>query len=34
MLLNPENVTVLGGEVPSLVEKWEVSQSLAKFAKG
>lgn len=34
LLLNSKNIDVLGGMVASLVEKWEVNRSLAKYAKG
>lgn len=34
LLLDSKNVEVLGGVVPSLIEKWEVSRTLAKYAKG
>jgi tudor domain-containing protein 3 len=34
LLLKPSNCTVLGGHVSHLVEKWELTRSLAKYAKG
>ncbi|XP_053659028.1 tudor domain-containing protein 3 [Anopheles marshallii] len=34
MMLSEKNVQVLGGHVTALVEKWELSRTMAKFAKG
>ncbi|XP_058116460.1 trithorax group protein osa [Anopheles ziemanni] len=34
MMLSDKNVTVLGGQVTALVEKWELSRTMAKYAKG
>ncbi|KFB51286.1 hypothetical protein ZHAS_00019336 [Anopheles sinensis] len=34
MMLSDKHVTVLGGQVTALVEKWELSRTMAKYAKG
>ncbi|XP_052873418.1 AT-rich interactive domain-containing protein 1B [Anopheles cruzii] len=34
MLLSDKHLTVLGGQVTALVEKWELSRTMAKYAKG
>ncbi|XP_053669701.1 uncharacterized protein LOC128720079 [Anopheles nili] len=34
MMLTEKNVQVLGGHVTALVEKWELSRTMAKYAKG
>uniref|UniRef100_A0A182R1W2 Tudor domain-containing protein 3 n=1 Tax=Anopheles funestus TaxID=62324 RepID=A0A182R1W2_ANOFN len=34
MMLSEKNVQVLGGHVTALVEKWELSRTMAKYAKG
>uniref|UniRef100_A0A182JN63 Survival of motor neuron-related-splicing factor 30 n=1 Tax=Anopheles atroparvus TaxID=41427 RepID=A0A182JN63_ANOAO len=34
MMLSDKNVSVLGGQVTALVEKWELSRTMAKYAKG
>ncbi|XP_050080060.1 trithorax group protein osa [Anopheles maculipalpis] len=34
MMLSDKNVQVLGGHVTALVEKWELSRTMAKYAKG
>lgn len=34
LILNANNVSVLGGKVPALVEKWELGRAMAKYAKG
>ena len=34
MMLGEKNVQVLGGHVTALVEKWELSRTMAKYAKG
>ncbi|XP_059622315.1 tudor domain-containing protein 3 [Phlebotomus argentipes] len=34
LLLKPANVELLGGHVEALAEKWEISRTMAKFAKG
>ncbi|XP_055594172.1 tudor domain-containing protein 3 [Uranotaenia lowii] len=34
LILNANNVTVLGGKVPVLLEKWELNRTMAKYAKG
>lgn len=34
LILNVNNVSVLGGKVPALVEKWELGRAMAKYAKG
>lgn len=34
LLLKPSNCVVLGGNVSHMVEKWELTRSLAKYAKG
>lgn len=34
LILNANNVSILGGKVPALYEKWELSRAMAKYAKG
>uniref|UniRef100_A0A182SML7 UBA domain-containing protein n=1 Tax=Anopheles maculatus TaxID=74869 RepID=A0A182SML7_9DIPT len=34
MMLSDKNVQVLGGHVTALVEKWELTRTMAKYAKG
>ncbi|XP_058459762.1 tudor domain-containing protein 3 isoform X2 [Malaya genurostris] len=34
LILNANNVSVLGGRVSALVEKWELGRAMAKYAKG
>uniref|UniRef100_A0A2M4AA52 Tudor domain-containing protein 3 n=1 Tax=Anopheles triannulatus TaxID=58253 RepID=A0A2M4AA52_9DIPT len=34
LMLSDKNITVLGGHVTALVEKWELSRTMAKYAKG
>ncbi|XP_055534260.1 tudor domain-containing protein 3 [Wyeomyia smithii] len=34
LLLSDDNVSVLGGRVPALADKWEMSRTMAKYAKG
>lgn len=34
LMLSAQNIKVLGGSVAALAEKWELTRSMAKFAKG
>ncbi|XP_065074371.1 tudor domain-containing protein 3 [Ochlerotatus camptorhynchus] len=34
LILNANCVSVLGGKVPALVEKWQLGRTMAKYAKG
>ncbi|XP_058835900.1 tudor domain-containing protein 3 [Topomyia yanbarensis] len=34
LILNANNIAILGGKVPALVEKWELGRAMAKYAKG
>ncbi|XP_053690328.1 tudor domain-containing protein 3 [Sabethes cyaneus] len=34
LILNANNVSVLGGRVSALVDKWEIGRTMAKYAKG
>lgn len=34
LILNANNVSILGGKVPALFEKWELGRAMAKYAKG
>uniref|UniRef100_A0A8D8FDY1 Survival of motor neuron-related-splicing factor 30 n=1 Tax=Culex pipiens TaxID=7175 RepID=A0A8D8FDY1_CULPI len=34
LILNANNVSILGGKVPALFDKWELTRAMAKYAKG
>lgn len=34
LILNANNVSILGGKVAAMVEKWELGRAMAKYAKG